>query len=322
MKVPATLLMLLASQTAAADFAARVAAGRAAPPSPAAREYYVSVMSNTVVPILRGCAPPGTITAAQDWVLTLVGTLSPQGRIEDIEVDPVNSITTCVVERMRNARSLAPAAGVTGDSGLPLLFEVKMTNGAKSRPPNIGVVKPVFSQVVAFSLPAGFVAAFENATATNYIQELVPQGESVEQWSQMITMSGARDQALNTAATPINFAGQIAQQFQSACPDTFSTKPLGASKVNGHEAFVALLGCGAVRSGTPRSEVALIIAITGKSDMYTIQWAERAAPINKAPDLDGAIWNTRFRQLDPVRVCSPAPGDVAPYPSCIGGTSP
>jgi hypothetical protein len=53
-------------------------------------------------------------------------------------------------------------------------------------------VTPIFSQLVALTYPSGFRPAFENATSVFYIQEAVPVGETVEKWSQMITLTGTK----------------------------------------------------------------------------------------------------------------------------------
>jgi hypothetical protein len=63
--------------------------------------------------------------------------------------------------------------------------------------------------------------------------------------------------------------------------------------------------------------VALLIAVKGFSDYYTIQWAERAAPSNEAPILDDTKWSARFRRLNPIKLCDRVPNEPAPYPSCV-----
>ena len=200
---------------------------------------------------------------------------------------------------------------------VPLTLLMGLASGVAAADSNT----PVFGQIVAFTLPGGFVAGFESTAATNYIQEFVPHGESVEQWSQMITLTGAKDQARDPASAPMQFAGKIAQQYSKACPKTFSSQVVGTLQISGHDAVVALLGCGSVRSVTPRSEVAMVVAIKGKSDMYTIQWAERSAPMEQAPPLDNVKWGSRFQQLNRIRICDLA--GEGPPSACIGGaTSP
>lgn len=178
-------------------------------------------------------------------------------------------------------------------------------------------ITPVFSQLVTFEYPRGFKGAFENTTPSNYIQEHVPEGQTKDSWTQMLTLTGAKGVAANPQITPAVTLQSIASGFQRACPETFALKPLGSLKVGGHDGFAALAGCGSVKSGAPRSEVALLIAVKGTADMYTIQWAERTAASSTAPVFDEQVWKTRYQQLLPIRLCDKVPGEVLPYPSCI-----
>jgi hypothetical protein len=53
-------------------------------------------------------------------------------------------------------------------------------------------ITPVFSQLVAFSLPAGVVTVSENAQNGLYMREAIPKGETVSNWTQMLTLSGLK----------------------------------------------------------------------------------------------------------------------------------
>jgi hypothetical protein len=184
-------------------------------------------------------------------------------------------------------------------------------------PPAVAVISPIFGQLLAFSQPANFAPVFENANATNYVRESVLRGRTARQWTQMISVTGAKGLAGKAEITPGLFAGSIADGFQKACPDTFTAASLGEVGVAGHIAFAAVAGCGTIsdKNGT-RSETALIIAIKGASDYYTIQWAERAPPVRQAPAIDKTVWARRLAQLGPIRLCPIVPGEKAPYPSC------
>ena len=83
-----------------------------------------------------------------------------------------------------------------------------------------------------------------------------------------------------------------------------------------HEAYAAVAGCGKV-GADGHSETALIIAVKGSSDAYTIQWAERTAPASSGGDIDEAKWQGRLHELMPIRLCAIVPGEAAPYPSCL-----
>jgi len=186
-----------------------------------------------------------------------------------------------------------------------------------SAPASFTVISPVFSQLVSFSMPSNFVAGYENTNGGNYTREAVPKGESLQKWTEMITVTGAKGLAAAPNASAEKFAGTIAGGFQRACPDSFAAKG-SVLRTGGLDAFVSVVGCGKVGNGADvRSETALIVAIKGSADIYSVQWAERGAPAGKA-DVENAKWQERLRQLGPLRVCAIVPGEKAPYPSCLG----
>jgi hypothetical protein len=179
-------------------------------------------------------------------------------------------------------------------------------------------VMPIFSQIVAFTLPKGFSPAFSNAEGDGYIFEAVPQGETAQKWSQMVTVTGAQGLAVASNASPQVFLTKFAELFKTACPATFSIGEVGASKVSGHDAFTTLIGCGTARSpGNVRSEAAAVLAVKGSEDFYTFQWAERGPARNKPIDLNDAKWQDRLAKLGPIRICAPVAGEGPPYPSCL-----
>jgi hypothetical protein len=206
---------------------------------------------------------------------------------------------------------LAICASASADDNAP---------GKTGVEPSIKTISPVFGQLVMFSLPKGFATVFENTAGGQYIREAVPAGESVEKWSQMITLTGTQGLASNPNATPAALANMIAGGFKKACPDSFSATGLGAVNIGRHEAFLAVVSCGTISSaGEPHSESALLVAIKGESDYYTLQWAERGGASAKPIEFDQAKWGERLKRLAPIKLCPIVPGEPAPYPSCIGG---
>jgi hypothetical protein len=202
-------------------------------------------------------------------------------------------------------------------AAIPGFAQNRESEVVKPRAQTVSAVTPIFGQLVMLSYPPGFKPAHENSTGSQYIQESVLEGESVEKWSQMITLTGVKGLAADPKATPQLLVQHIAGGFQRACPSSFAAKGLGNLKISGYDAFAAVVGCGAVQSGAQRSEMALLIAVKGLSDYYTIQWAERAAPSNEAPVLHDTKWSARFRQLNPIKLCDRVPNERAPYPSCV-----
>ena len=205
-------------------------------------------------------------------------------------------------------RAAVAAAGILLASGLAAAKPVK----------SLVAISPVFAQLVAFSLPAEFTTASEQANAGNYIREAVPKGETVDKWTQMITITGAKGLAAKEGLTPEAFAASIAAGFKQACPETFFAKGLRRAKFDDHDAFIALASCGKVNdSADKHSETALIVAIKGAQDYYTVQWAERTPSSAENLTFDEAKWEKRLQTLNPIRVCALVKGEKPPYPSCI-----
>ena len=143
-------------------------------------------------------------------------------------------------------------------------------------------------------------------------------GESGDNWSEMITMTGAKDAEGESQTTLDAAAETLAVHFQQACGDTFGSQSLGPGTIDGHQALLVFLGCGTVAAAQGRvSETAIIIFIKGASGYYSLQWAERKPVENSRPVFDATLWNARNADLSPIRVCERVEGEEPPYPSCI-----
>jgi hypothetical protein len=188
---------------------------------------------------------------------------------------------------------------------------------AEGPPTAFKVISPIFGQLVSFSMPRAFAVIGENTNGPSYIREAVLKGETADRWTQMITVTGAKGAAANPNVSPESVAASIAGGFKSACPDTFAAKGVGPIKFGDQDGYVALASCGSVVSSPDKhSETALVVAVKGSADYYTLQWAERT-PASGKPVIDEAKWLERLRQLQPIRLCPIVPGETAPYPSCV-----
>jgi hypothetical protein len=185
---------------------------------------------------------------------------------------------------------------------------------------SVRTITPIYGQLLMFSLPKGFVPVFQDANGGQYIQESILKGETVETWSQMITITGAKDLAANPNVTPQLFAASMAGGFKRSCPKSFSSVGLGPMKISGFDAFAAILSCGiAVPTGKQYSESMVMIVVRGESDYYTLQWAERGNASVSPIELDDTKWSERLNMLAP-ELCPIVPGEPAPYPSCVNRT--
>lgn len=210
------------------------------------------------------------------------------------------------------AQRAAPcAAPAQQDPGLPALNAVAAN------------ITPIFHQLVIFTLPAHFRALTERTNGGFYIREHLPEGESVQKWTRMITLTGVRDLAANPNATPQSLTDRMTAGFRRKCPDTFSSALLGPQTVDGFEAFQGIASCGHQGSGADAySETAIMLAVKGSGDYYTLQWVERGADSARPLTLDAAYWTKQFDQLRPIRLCPIVAGEAPPYPSCVDKQSP
>jgi hypothetical protein len=179
------------------------------------------------------------------------------------------------------------------------------------------VVTPVFHRLVAFSLPAPFKLGFERTTGNIYVREHVPEGESVDEWSRMITLSGVQGMAYSPSATPQEYLQALARGFQRHCPDTFVALDLGPQPLAREPSFATVVSCGRITSGgRAHSETSVMLAIRGSDDFYALQWTERGPDSSHPLALESRYWSARLAQLGPVQLCPIVAGEGPPYPSC------
>lgn len=191
---------------------------------------------------------------------------------------------------------------------------------SKLQQPQIRMIAPVFSQLMMLSLPPGFKPGFEQATVNNYVRESVPLAETVDRWTQMVTVTGIRNLARNAQVTPEIFGNTIADGFRANCPASYAAKVLSSGVVNGREEHVFVVSCGTrATSYGAVSESTLIQVIKGRADYYTVQWSERNTASATPLQIDVAKWLDRYNGLAPVKLCDRVAGEKPPYPSCING---
>lgn len=179
-------------------------------------------------------------------------------------------------------------------------------------------VAPVFAQLVTYPLPQGFVPAHEAAAEGQYIHESIPAGETLQVWSQMMTLTGLQGAG---GFPPSDFALMMLQGYESACPESFAASPLGMPEVPGARGgFAVHMSCGTVAGQFPaRSEEMLLVVLAGAEDLYTVQWAERGPPQAGPLPFDADRWAVRYLALsDGLALCTPVPGEGPPFPSCTG----
>ena len=180
-------------------------------------------------------------------------------------------------------------------------------------------IAPIYGQLLSFSFPfpRGIKPDYVKVNGPSFILESVPEGETVDQWTQMITITGAKGLASNPNLSPRKFAERMADGYHSRCSSSFSSASVFDGKIGGYDGFAVVLSCGTSPLTVGKSESVLVNVIKGDSDYYTVQWAERAEVSSTPIAIDTSRWLERFKRLEPIKLCQIVPGESAPYPSCL-----
>ena len=143
---------------------------------------------------------------------------------------------------------------------------------------------PVFAQSLIdaesllFSPPKDFKVGYQSERDNRLMTEFVPSGETVEDWTQMLTVQIYR----GATGDPASFLGGIAKRFIDACPGT-TAKGIYKGQVNGYVVSMLLLKC-PMNPGTGKPETTAFRVIKGKDALYSVQRAWRSVPSDQALD--------------------------------------
>ena len=180
----------------------------------------------------------------------------------------------------------------------------------------------LYGQVLEHPLVFGVEPAFHAERADGfYLMEWVPEGQSVEDWQQMQTVTAHRDVGSNhsddqVASLGENIAVNFLNGYRDNCATSVDALPLPITGNQGaRAAFAAYMGCAQVR-GTDHAEEMVILVMVGARDSYTLQWAERS-PARASFDREAfSRWRPRIEALTQAHLCTVPDGEEAPYPSC------
>ncbi len=151
---------------------------------------------------------------------------------------------------------------------------------------------PTEDRVIAPDLDR-WVIGYEAHNATQAIREEVPEGESVKDWSRMVTTQ--RFGGLAALTTAENYLGTITRSVERACPGA----QIGAVRqlsLNGRSAVRVTIDC-PVLAQTGKRETFLLEATGGTFDMLVKQVAFRGP--HSAADI---AWANGF--LDALVYCA------------------
>lgn len=188
-------------------------------------------------------------------------------------------------------------------------FAVSLANAADSKKAEkqvapakfTRVVLPVYSQKVAFKMPASWKQVLKEDKNGVFTVEYIPGKQDKKTWTRMLSVQGFKD--LSGKVNAVTFINKLQANFQNTCGKDLVAEPLGATVIDGYKAFSAILGCSKMPAGD-WSEVGFYAAIQGEKDLYLFRKSARLASFeHKKSPLTKATTSRFIANILPIEVC-------------------
>jgi hypothetical protein len=147
-------------------------------------------------------------------------------------------------------------------AALTLMFVVSMTSTHAE----------FVNENLLVEVPPGYKIDSHQQKSSGVMNEMVPTGESVDNWTEMVTVQIF----YNLKATPEQFVTRLIGQWTTACPGTTSSA-IANGPENGYPSGVWLLKC-PKNPATGKPEITWIKAVQGNDSFYVVQKAFKFTP--------------------------------------------
>ena len=121
-------------------------------------------------------------------------------------------------------------------------------------------------------MPAGYKVGYHAENDKQMITEMVPSGETVDDWTEMVTVQIFRGRKL----APEQFRDSLMKGWNEGCPNA-SSKPTTSATENGYPSVLWLLNCPR-NPKTGKPEITWFKAIRGNDSFYVVQKAFKFTP--------------------------------------------
>jgi hypothetical protein len=139
---------------------------------------------------------------------------------------------------------------------------------------------PLFDRIIQFDLPFGFVPVYQAQSATGFIMEFVPDGEKIETWTKLVTVTS--NPGVGSFALEDEALAKAIHGTRGSCEGYSHFQILGSRRIDSDLSEVSLSGgCGktapqayefAKQGG---GEQNVMFFFRDKLNIYSVQYAER-----------------------------------------------
>ena len=161
--------------------------------------------------------------------------------------------------------------------------------GASSQPSPASNQKLIDENLLV-AVPDGYKIDFQQRAGDMLISEMVPAGQTVHDWTEMVTVQVFHD----LKVAPEQFKARIDKEGPAACAG-IESHPVAQGDENGYTYMVWLQSC-PLNGATGKPEITWFKAIAGKDSFYVVQLAFKAWPSKEQI----TSW---MRYLGSVKVC-------------------
>jgi hypothetical protein len=150
---------------------------------------------------------------------------------------------------------------------------------------------PLYGRTLSFTLPDGMTLANDKDNGTNVLKEYVPKGETLANWTRLVTIQAYR--GLGTSPTP---TAEIARQafYPAACKVGLIYQDNGERSLgDGLKRSLVVNGCASLPPGAYPEALAgageqdFILIFRDAETIYTLNYAVRGKPFaGKTPPID------------------------------------
>lgn len=134
------------------------------------------------------------------------------------------------------------------------------------------LAEPIGETLIVGS-PPGYKIGYRDNKNGQTTTEWVPATETVENWSEMVTVQIFHEFNM----TPNSFMFNVERHWRTACPDAEDVQPVARGLENGYPAQVWILHC-PQNPATNRPETTWFKGIQGNESFYVVQKAFRFSP--------------------------------------------
>ena len=121
-------------------------------------------------------------------------------------------------------------------------------------------------------LPAGFVVGYRAAQGEVSMEERIPQGETVDAWTRMITLQRFGGTAVSARGLLQNIAASLGR----GCPGG-TTSAIVEATLDGRRYASMRANC-PLNPGTGKPETFFARTVSGADALYSVQYAFRSVP--------------------------------------------